>query len=181
MHQEIIFSPDQNKLFKLLPGVSLAEESCGSNAVNLALRLRKWVYIEPKHHFCDIFNDWYCFAIPLITAEGVKGCLALSLVGRRPQKEMIGITKLLASNIMKELHYACSTSPIRAFLTEQQVYILELFAQGLTSAAVASEMLLSQNTIKYHRRQIFKALAVQSIAEAVAKAAKMGLFQNNKG
>lgn len=182
LHQETpLLSSGQKDQPKLARGASLVEESCGSNAINLALRLRKSIYFKPEFHYCDLFSDWYCFAIPLITAEGVKGCLDLSLKGRRMQKEMIGITKLLASNITNELHYSHGKSTIQAVLTKQQISILELFAKGLTGAAAALEMKLSENTIKYHRKQIFQKLAVQSIAEAVAKAVKLNLLPTNKG
>lgn len=170
--------PDPNKLLTLKHGVSLTEKSCGSNAVSLALQLRESIYFEPKDHYCDIFSEWYCFAIPLIIDEGVKGCLAFSSVGQRISNEMIAIVKLLARNIMIELRHNSGDSqiPIRAVLTEQQLHILKLFAQGMTSMAVALEMKLSENTIKYHKKKIYKVLGVRSIAEAVGKAVKMGLF-----
>ncbi|AAM23679.1 MAG: hypothetical protein PWQ34_1675 [Caldanaerobacter sp.] len=36
------------------PGVSFREESCGTNAISMAMRLKRVVYVRPKEHYCDI-------------------------------------------------------------------------------------------------------------------------------
>ncbi|AAM25846.1 transcriptional regulator of acetoin/glycerol metabolism [Caldanaerobacter subterraneus subsp. tengcongensis MB4] len=44
------------------PGVSFKEESCGTNAISMAMRLTRVVYIKPQEHYCDILKKWHCIA-----------------------------------------------------------------------------------------------------------------------
>ncbi|WP_231968884.1 hypothetical protein [Thermoanaerobacterium sp. RBIITD] len=41
-------------------GMSFKEEAVGTNAISMAMQLRRLVYLEPQHHFCDILKKWYC-------------------------------------------------------------------------------------------------------------------------
>ena len=57
---------------------------------------------------------------------------------------------------------------------EQQVLILS--AQGYTMKGISEQMLRSFDTVKFYRRQIFKKLGVQSVAEALTFATNYGLI-----
>lgn len=157
-------------------GTCFGEESLGTNAVDLALRLQKPVYFEPRFHYLNIFTDCYCYAIPLTRKGKLKGCFALFSVGHRIEKEMICVAKLLAISVKQEIGDLHKKSAFKDLLTKRQLKVLELLAQGMTSHATALELELSENTIKYHRKRIFEKLEVQSMTEAVAKAAQMGLL-----
>lgn len=61
-------------------------------------------------------------------------------------------------------------------LTGKQLAILELLAGGLKEEAVALEVGLSINTIKYHKKQIFDKLDVECTSEALVKATRMNLI-----
>lgn len=63
-------------------------------------------------------------------------------------------------------------------LTDRQVTILELLAKGFKEEAIAVEIGLSINTIKYHKRQIFNKLNVNCTNEALVKAMQMNLIIN---
>ena len=63
------------------------------------------------------------------------------------------------------------------FLTlPQQLIVLKLISQGLTTEAIALEMGISVNTVKYHKKKVFSELGVQSTGEAVARAINAGLI-----
>ena len=53
-------------------------------------------------------------------------------------------------------------------ISEQQKQILKLTAKGLINEAIAYELNVSENTIKYHKKRIFKILNVSSMAEALS-------------
>jgi DNA-binding NarL/FixJ family response regulator len=61
-------------------------------------------------------------------------------------------------------------------LTERQIVILKLLGAGLTEEAVAHQMSLSINTIKYHKKQILRGLNSSCTLEAVIKALRFNLF-----
>lgn len=61
-------------------------------------------------------------------------------------------------------------------LSSKQIKILKLMAEGNTEKAVAARMGLSINTIKYHKKVLYRELKVNCINTALVKALKMGLI-----
>jgi len=72
---------------------------------------------------------------------------------------------------------ASHNGPPQAFpeLTERERETLELIAQGSGNAAIASELGLSQKTIRNHASNIFNKLQVTDRAHAIIKAREAGL------
>lgn len=62
-------------------------------------------------------------------------------------------------------------------LTERERELLRLVAQGLSNKAVARTLSLSENTIKYHLKNILQKLGVQNRTEAASYAFRAGLFK----
>jgi LuxR family transcriptional regulator, regulator of acetate metabolism len=56
-----------------------------------------------------------------------------------------------------------------AVLTRREVEILRLLADGLTNRAIASELVISGGTVKFHVNSILRKLHVANRAEAVAR------------
>ncbi|MGT2461959.1 helix-turn-helix domain-containing protein [Sinomonas atrocyanea] len=62
-------------------------------------------------------------------------------------------------------------------LGEREEEVLRLLAGGLRNRAIAAELGLSENTVKFHLRNLFRKLGVSSRAEAVARAAQPHVTQ----
>jgi LuxR family maltose regulon positive regulatory protein len=69
-----------------------------------------------------------------------------------------------------------SRSGILEPLSERELEVLALFAEGLTNQEIASRLFLSLNTVKAHSRNIYGKLGVHSRTRAVAKARALGLL-----
>lgn len=54
-------------------------------------------------------------------------------------------------------------------LTEREEKVLSLLAQGLSNAQIAAALHLSENTVKFHLRNLFAKLGVSNRTEAAAK------------
>jgi DNA-binding CsgD family transcriptional regulator len=63
-------------------------------------------------------------------------------------------------------------------LTRRQREILQLVAQGQTTAEIARQLVLSPRTVEMHVGNILAALDSRSRAEAVRRAAELGLLEN---
>lgn len=158
-------------------GSSFSEESCGTNAIALAVKLKHPVYLSPEQHFCDFLKSWYCYAVPLEVGGEIKGYLDISTIEQAMKRELIAITKLLAEKIVNK--YSATGFPEKSEeikLNVQQLTVLKLIAKGLTTEAVALETGVSVNTVKYHKKIVFRELEVQSTGEAVAKAINAGFI-----
>lgn len=63
-------------------------------------------------------------------------------------------------------------------LTEHEIQVLRLVAQGLTNKEIARSLEIKERTVEYHLGEIFQRLAVTSRTAAVVKAEKMGLIND---
>ncbi len=61
-------------------------------------------------------------------------------------------------------------------LSERELEVLRLVAQGLQRQEVASNLILSLNTVKTHMRNIFRKLGVNNQMQAVARARDLGFL-----
>lgn len=68
-----------------------------------------------------------------------------------------------------------STTQNPGNLTEREVEVLHLVAQGLRNAQIAARLSLSEKTIDHHVSAILSKLGVRSRAEAVAQAARLAV------
>ncbi len=59
-------------------------------------------------------------------------------------------------------------------LTLRELELLKWVAQGYSNKAIAREMSISPNTVKYHMKSVLQKLSVQNRAEAVATAIRAG-------
>lgn len=62
-------------------------------------------------------------------------------------------------------------------LTDRQVQVLELLAQGLSNRMIGQRLFLSEHTIRWHVQAILAALGASSRSEAVFMARQKGLIQ----
>jgi LuxR family maltose regulon positive regulatory protein len=62
-------------------------------------------------------------------------------------------------------------------LSEREIEVLRLVAEGLSRQEIASQLVLSLNTVKTHARNIYGKLGVHNQMQAVGKARAMGLLE----
>ncbi len=90
--------------------------------------------------------------------------------------------RLLAAFPIDELEQADSSqmqapeSELVEPLSERELEVLQLIAQGLTNPEIAAKLCISLNTVKVHSRNIYAKLAVSSRAKAVTRARALGIL-----
>lgn len=87
------------------------------------------------------------------------------------------ITRKTAARLMVGFQQAASqkNGPIES-LTEREVQLLRLVGKGLSNREVAEQLFISQNTVKYHLRNILQKLNASNRTEAVSYAMRHGFF-----
>jgi transcriptional regulator of acetoin/glycerol metabolism len=169
--------------YGIKPGMLFTEESIGTNAISLAMDLKKTIYIIPTDHYCDLLKRWYCYARPISFNDSLIGYFDVSTIEQPMISESIIIADLICDNIIKALKadiQRLSQQLISSVnLGEQDLRILELIAQGHTEQAISLDMQISINTVRYHKKKIFRYMDVHCANEAIVKAIKLGLLPMN--
>jgi LuxR family maltose regulon positive regulatory protein len=95
------------------------------------------------------------------------------------------VRRLLAAFPNVELEQPESTKPqvseaeLIEPLSERELEVLQLIAEGLTNPEIASRLFVSLNTVKAHARNIYGKLGVHNRTQAVAKAKALGVLTSN--
>jgi LuxR family maltose regulon positive regulatory protein len=69
-----------------------------------------------------------------------------------------------------------AAQPLIKPLSQRELRILQLIAQGLSNREIGERLFLALDTVKGHNRRLFDKLQVQSRTEAVARARELGLL-----
>jgi NarL family two-component system response regulator LiaR len=84
--------------------------------------------------------------------------------------------KMIFSSEVGE-HLVSPPQPTEDFqLTDRELEVLVLLAEGMTNQQTALKLSISQSTLKYHMNNIYRKLRVQTRSEALVLAAKNNLI-----
>lgn len=67
--------------------------------------------------------------------------------------------------------------PADIALSKREMDVLKCLARGMTSSQIASELFISENTVKTHVRHILEKLEASNRAEAVSRAIQLGIIR----
>jgi two-component system, NarL family, response regulator YdfI len=153
---------------------NMAHEGLGSEGLNRV--------VTPP--IVVVVDDWQQPAIAAILNAGVRGILpsdatATEIVGAIAAAAN-GLTVIhpdLSQALLSSLPppRAVSTAPSEA-LTNREVEVLSMLAEGLGNKAIARRLNISEHTVKFHIGSIFSKLNASSRTEAVILGARQGLI-----
>ena len=131
-----------------------------------------------------VVDDWQQPAIAAILNAGVRGILPIDATAT----EIVGAIAAAANGltvIHPDLSQALlsslppprvvATAPSEA-LTNREVEVLSMLAEGLGNKAIALRLNISEHTVKFHISSIFSKLHASSRTEAVILGARQGLI-----
>jgi DNA-binding NarL/FixJ family response regulator len=110
-------------------------------------------------------------------ASGVRAMLSREA---SPTAVSAAVRAVLANLIAMEPGYSRLPGgdfdlPLEA-LTDRELEVLALLAEGLSNRAIAFQLEISEHTVKFHVNGILRKLGAQSRTEAVVRATRMGLI-----
>jgi DNA-binding CsgD family transcriptional regulator len=142
----------------IIYGLSLA-------ALLLLLKWLEWHFIIVEHAF-----EVYAVAIALIfTTFGIW--LAIKLV--TPKTKTVVVEKQVFVNPNFVLNEA-TLNELR--LSQRELEVLQLIANGLSNQQIAERLFVSLNTIKTHTSNLFLKLEVERRTQAIEKAKRLSLI-----
>jgi len=90
-------------------------------------------------------------------------------------------TPRLARHVLKEFGQGEVRRTEETTLTERERELLELLVQGVTSnRELAQRLFISENTVKYHLRNIMSKLHLENRAQVIAYALRTGLVRTHQ-
>ena len=75
--------------------------------------------------------------------------------------------------------YANFLNPLPEPLTERELEIVALIADGLSNREIGESLHLAESTVRWHNTQIFGKLGVKNRRQAVTRATELGLFNTS--
>jgi DNA-binding NarL/FixJ family response regulator len=152
----------------LVVGASFTSQSVGINAVSLATEKNLPVYLPAHQHFCVFLRDFYSSAIPLQMSGESIGYLKIMTTNKESIDELRYLLDLLSNAMMYKLHlFQCRK--YKNMLSNLQLRILSLLANGKTEAEIAEDLNYSIQTIKYHKHEIYSKFNVKNTPDAITK------------
>lgn len=112
---------------------------------------------------------------------GVRGLLLRDTNGERLAAALLAVSQHLTVldlplvDALNTLHLPLLDALPEA-LTERELEVLNLLAEGLSNKAIAYQLGISDHTIKFHVTALLNKLDAQSRTEAVVKATRLGLI-----
>ncbi len=96
------------------------------------------------------------------------------------QRGEVALTRTAATKVAKslaEISRQKSREETGILLSEREVAILRLVAEGLSNYEISQRISLSENTVKYHLKNILQKLNAHNRTEAVTFAIRSGLLE----
>lgn len=134
------------------------------------------VFEEPSTVFAAICAGADGYLLKSAAAEELIAQLEAVMHGAAP------LSATLAGTLMQLVRVSASRSPFSRHtlprdlgLTPRQLDVLKQLVDGLSYREIAQQLEISLDTVRSHIRQIYAALQVHSVAEAVTYALRQGL------
>ncbi len=106
----------------------------------------------------------------------VKDCTTAEIVStlRSAAEGTQGTRRDMAASYLKTTSHLAPHAPGQEPLTQREVEVLRMLANGASTAEVAQTLFISSKTVKNHLAHIYSKLGVESRTQAVAKAVRLG-------
>ena len=158
-------------MIEILALQALAYQARGDLSLALPPLKRALALAEPEG-YVRIFADEGQPMARLLSeavARGVAPGYAEKLLTACSQKSEV-ITSLPPSSLPP------SPQPLVEPLSQRELEILQLIAQGLSNREISERLFLALSTVKGHNQNIFGKLGAQRRTEAIARARELGLI-----
>lgn len=116
--------------------------------------------------------------IRIFVDEGLPMAELLKRMKAEGERLTVYIHKLLSAFEKQSVAHPSSLSPQPLIepLSQRELEVLQLIAQGLSNREISERLFLALNTVKGHNQKIFAKLQVQRRTEAIARARELGLL-----
>ncbi|SCY70182.1 helix-turn-helix transcriptional regulator [Alkaliphilus peptidifermentans] len=160
--------------FKL--GMSFKEEAIGKNAVVMAMNLNTPIRLAPEEHNSSTLNNVHEYCVPLNITGNKIGYFNFITDQKSNIDRIVDIAHVIKFytyyTIINSLNIYDASQQESPMFTRRQLEVLIKMAKGMTEYTISKELGVSIDTIRFHKKVIFKKLDVNCTVEAVIKGLK---------
>jgi LuxR family maltose regulon positive regulatory protein len=162
----------ETKVVKILALKSLAYDANGNKDLALSTLNQALSIAEPEGYIRSFVDEGPAMAKLLYEA------LSRKIAPEYVQKLLAAFPET-ATGKDTVTQSSQSTSEFIEPLSDRELEVLQLIAEGLSRQEIATRLVLSLNTVKTHARNIFSKLGVKNQMQAVGKARGRGLLDKD--
>ncbi len=148
--------------------LALAHDAQGDTILALVCLQRALVLAEPEHYHRVFVGEGRPMERLLIE---------LHRRGDAPEYTQRLLEAFPAPDHRPGMPEATGTSPAAGLLSQRELEVMRLIAQGHSNREIGDRLFLALDTVKGHNRRIFARLEVGSRTEAIARARELGLLE----
>jgi DNA-binding NarL/FixJ family response regulator len=126
------------------------------------------------------------FSVRALLEAGASGCLSLNLSSEELieslnmiRKGDIVVSRGIVEQLVQGLDHSNDREELFNSLSERQREVVSLVVNGMTNREIASTLIITENTVKVHLRNILDKLDVRNRQQLAAVAAESGVVMLN--
>ncbi len=169
--------PDRKNFHTLRHGFSFAEKCAGTNGIALSLLLHKPAWTLPRQNYCSLLSRSALYCV-LLTQMSPSPALAVVTTGRPSPDWVLSLLCQMSYGIAlgcRQERRCPGPAYANKPFTERQRMVLLRIAQGMKDQAIALDLHVSLDTVRYHKKNIYRMLGVSNSIEMLVRALKGGL------
>lgn len=161
------------------PGFCFAETHAETNAAALSVKTGEPAWTAPRQNYCSLLTGCALYSVP---APARHLSVILTLI--TTQKQMSGWPSALLRQLICSMDLSIRQAPpsprqanrpaIR--LTVRQHAVLQYIAQGMTDRQISLELHISQETVRYHKKNLYHLLKAENAVQMAVTALRLGLL-----
>ncbi len=111
-----------------------------------------------------------------VPREDIFNAIRITMQGGSLLQPVVASKLLRHIGQNRDVHSSGGQQPLYEALTERELEVLGLLAQGMPNKEIASQLIISERTAKFHVSSIMSKLGATNRTEAVSLAAQRGLI-----
>lgn len=161
------------------PGFCFAETHAGTNAAALSLQTKEPAWTAPQKNYCSLLAGCALYSLP-----SPIECPSVTLALITTRKQLSGWPVALLRQLSFSMGLALRQTPApprrpdgpAVRLTGRQRAVLQYIAQGMTDRQISQELHISQDTVRYHKKNLYHLLNAENAVQMAVTALRLGLL-----
>ncbi|MEK4849008.1 LuxR C-terminal-related transcriptional regulator [Paenibacillus sp. FSL H7-0756] len=168
------------------PGTHFAMKDLGINAISIAMESGNTAVVKGEEHSLEFFSSWCSICTPIQSEENILGYLNLSFNSEENEIFAAPLLGKIVRNIEERLDWMNPIARKKRIklnlqefhLTNKEKEVAYLWLEGYSRSEIAQMLTISQETVRFHVKNIYEKVEVNNQVEFVKKVILSGINKN---